>query len=167
MSSANLETLLAEREIVQVLRRYCRSMDRIDAALGYTVWHEGGLANYGPIFTGTGRGFIDWVCEFHRGLDKHHHQIGNALIDVQGDRAGSETYITVNLLFRKDGKQMLTTGFGRYLDRWSRRNGRWAIDERNYANDFSFTREVEAQIGWSARDLTDPSYAVLGALGAG
>ena len=91
---ADLETLLAKSEIENVLKRYCRSMDRIDAELGYTVWHEGGLADYGPIYEGTGRGFVDWVCDYHRTLDSTSHQIANILIDVRGKRATSETYVT-------------------------------------------------------------------------
>ncbi len=166
MSSQAIETLLAREAIQAVLHRYCRSMDRIDAELGYTVWHEDGLADYGPLFQGTGRGFIDWVCDYHRSLEAQSHQIANKMIDVEGDRAGSETYVTVALLFRENGRQKLTTGRGRYLDRWSRRNGIWAIDKRHYVHDFAFTQEVEVMMGWGSRDLTDPSYAVLGALGA-
>jgi hypothetical protein len=165
MPSWSLDTLAAQQEINQVLRRYCRSMDRIDAELGYSVWHEDGTADYGTIFRGTGRAFIDWVCDFHRRLEAQSHQIANTLIDVQDDRAASETYITVALLFRKEGTQLLTTGRGRYLDRWSRRQGRWAIDARTFVLDFAITQDVNAQMGSGARNSTDLSYALLGGLG--
>jgi SnoaL-like domain len=156
----------AELEISRVLKRYCRSMDRIDAPLGYTVWHEDGVADYGHLFQGTGRGFIDWVCDYHRTLDAQSHQIANTLIDVRGDRAVSESYVTVALLFTEDGQSRLTTGRGRYLDTWSCRGGRWAIDARYYVHDFSETRGVDARPGWGRRDEQDPSYALLGALGS-
>jgi hypothetical protein len=164
---SDLDALLAKSAIETVLKRYCRSMDRIDAELGYGVWHEGGVADYGPIFQGTGRGFIDWVCDFHRTLDATSHQIANILIDVQGDRATSETYITVSLLGTKDGQRTLTVGRGRYLDEWSRRDGRWAIDRRRYVTDFAISEEgVTAADGWGKRDSGDLSYALLGAIGA-
>jgi hypothetical protein len=166
MPAPDLATLQAEREIERVLKRYCRSMDRIDADLGYTVWHDDGAADYGPIFQGSGRGFIDWVCEYHRTLDAHSHQIANILIDVRGERAASETYVTVALLFRKDSRALLTTGKGRYLDTWSRRAGRWAVDARRYMHDFAITQEVDPMLGSGRRDRDDPSYAALGALGA-
>lgn len=166
MSFDLIRKLEAEREMHQVLRRYCRSMDRIDAPLGYTVWHEDGLADYGPLFQGTGRGFIDWVCEYHRPMEGQSHQIANTLISWNGERVSSETYITVALLHREEGQQVLTTGRGRYLDDWSHRDGRWAIDSRHYVHDFAFTQPVTAMMGWGARDLTDPSYTMLGALGA-
>jgi hypothetical protein len=154
----------AHRAITDVIHRYCRSMDRIDAELGYSVWHEDGVADYGPLFQGSGREFIDWVCDYHRGIESHLHQVGNITIDLAGDHAGSETYITVALLHRQDGAQMLTTGRGRYLDRWSRRAGRWAIDRRHYVLDFAITESVTAQMGWGARDKTDPSYQIINAV---
>ncbi len=167
MSSTDLETLIARQAISDVLMRYCRSMDRIDAELGYSVWHEDGLADYGSVFKGTGREFVDWVCMFHRTLVSHSHQIGNILIDVQGERACSETYVTVALLSpKKDEFQSMVTGRGRYLDRWSKRGGHWAIDNRQFILDFAITQDVHAQIGWSSRDTTDPSYEHLGASGA-
>jgi len=166
MNTAFLDRLEAEHEIHRVLLRYCRSMDRIDAPLGYTVWHDDGLADYGPLFKGTGRGFIDWVCDYHRTLDGQSHQIANTLIEVKGDRAASETYVTVALLFRKDDLRLLTTGRGRYLDDWSFRGGRWAIDRRFYVHDFAITQTVpEPMMGWGSRDPADPSYATLGAAG--
>ena len=165
MSSTDLTALAAHHEIDRVLKRYCRAMDRIDAALGYSVWHDDGLADYGPIFRGTGRAFVDWVCDFHRTLEGQSHQIANTLIELRGDRAGSETYVTAALLFRAAGRHRVTTSRGRYLDEWSCRGGLWAIDRRRFVLDFAFTEDVEAREGWGTRDAGDPSYALLGAAG--
>jgi hypothetical protein len=162
MSPNLLEVLEAEREIRRVLHCYCRSMDRIDAELGYSVWHEDGLVDYGPIFSGTGRAFIDWVCDYHRTLDAQFHQISNILIDVQNEHAGSETYVTSTHLFRQSGRQILRTIRGRYVDSWSRRSGRWAIDKRLYLHNFDFAQDVVAEMGWGSRDRTDPSNEILG-----
>jgi hypothetical protein len=56
---------------------------------------------------------------------------------------------------------------GRYLDRWSCRDGRWAIDERRYVDDFTNVHDVpdspmtdESATG-AARDRTDPSYQLF------
>lgn len=167
MMGTDSDVRQAREAITLVLQRYCRSMDRIDAALGYTVWHEGGTADYGSVFDGTGRDFVDWVCDFHRGLDATSHQIANILIDVRGDTAVSETYVTVGLLGTQEGKRVLTTGRGRYLDEWSHRESRWAIDRRRYIHDFAITQTVDVMDGWGRRDDgQDPSYALLGPTGA-
>ena len=51
----------------------------------------------------------------------------------------------------------------RYIDTWSKRDGRWAIDRRDCVVDFSAVSEVTA-LGHderSERDGSDPSYGVL------
>ena len=130
--------IAAKWDIAEVLYRYCRSMDRIDADLGYTVWHDDGTAHYSGLFQGTGREFIDWVCELHRPMVATSHQVTNMLIEVDGDAAVSEAYVTVRLRTRNsEGELTDIVGAGRYLDRWSCRDGRWAIDHRNYVSDVS------------------------------
>jgi hypothetical protein len=91
-------------KITAVMHRYCRAMDRIDAKLGYSVWHDDGTADYGPFFKGSGRDFIDWVCNFHRTLISQFHQVTNILIDVMGEHATSESYVTAALLFQNGHK---------------------------------------------------------------
>jgi hypothetical protein len=50
---------------------------------------------------------------------------------------------------------------GRYADRWSRRNGHWALDHRRYIEDFRSVQEIPSQpAGTGRRDRTDPSYEV-------
>lgn len=159
-----IEELAARQAITDQLYRYCRAMDRIDHELGYAVWHEGGAAEYGSLFQGTGRGFVDWVCETHRGLLSHAHELANVLIRVEGDRAVSEAYVNATLRFSQDDQLKQAEVHGRYLDTWSRRDGRWAIDRRVYVQDFDDVRDVTTALvgGWGKRDPQDPSYAVLG-----
>ena len=150
--------------IAQMLYLYCRAMDRMDLPLGYSIWHEDGTADYGEgIFHGTGRGFVDFAAKAHAGMVTHSHQVTAIIIDLDGDRAASESYVTAALRI-KDGDRLLeTTTRGRYLDRWSHRGGRWAIDRRIYVHDLDDTREVQPTSipPRSARDRSDPSYAVL------
>lgn len=155
--------------IADQIHHYCRAMDRIDPELGYAVWHEGGTADYGPMFSGTGRAFVDWVCETHGGMVAHAHRIANILIRLDGETAASEAYVHATLRFEQDGVLRQASVFGRYLDRWSKRDGRWAIDARVYVQDFDDIRDVGTQIvtPWGRRDRSDPSYAVLGGNGSG
>jgi hypothetical protein len=150
--------------ITQQIYNYCRAVDRLDDELGYSIWHGDGLADYGEaIFSGTGRGVIDFVIDSHRSLLGHSHQISNTIINLEGDRAASESYVTAVLRF-PDGEGVKQLNLcGRYLDRWSYRDGRWAIDKRIYVHDFDDLRHVEAILytGTSQRDPSDVSYAVL------
>lgn len=161
-------TAIAHRlAIMDAMYRYCRSMDRMDHELGYGVWHEDGTADYGPLFRGSGRDFVDWACEHHRPMIAHAHRVSNILIDLRGDTAGSESYVTVSLRLNAGGQLEEVTVHGRYLDRWSRRAGRWAIDHRVYVHDFDARHAISAIAleGWGRRDREDPSYAVLGPIG--
>jgi hypothetical protein len=53
------------------------------------------------------------------------------LVDVDGERATSESYITACV--RAGGTDVVVRG--RYSDTWSRRAGEWRIDDRRYRHD--------------------------------
>lgn len=126
----DLEILVAKQAITEQLHRYCHGLDRFDRALA-DIWHPGGTASYGGIFEGTGTGFLDWVWPVHETFEATSHQVTNILIDVQGTTATSETYVTVCLR----GADADIVDRGRYSDRWSFRDGRWAVDARRYTGD--------------------------------
>jgi hypothetical protein len=125
-----LEELVAKQAITEQLHRYCHGLDRFDRDQAM-IWHEDGLAEYEGIFSGTGAGFLDWVWPVHEGVERTSHQVTNILITVDGDRATSETYVTVCLRTAEAD----IVGRGRYSDTWSRREGRWGVDVRRYTDD--------------------------------
>ena len=162
------DDLADQLAIRDVLMRYCRSMDRMDRALGLSVWHEDGTANYADMYEGTGAGFMDWVFLAHEGMLRHSHQITNVLVEVDGDHAVSEAYVTVVLwsLPLETPNEIISRG--RYLDRWSKRDGRWAIDHREYVTDLMTVMPLPAGsldgvAMASRRDREDVSYRVFGA----
>jgi hypothetical protein len=148
--------------ITDQLYRYCRSVDRLDVPLGHRVFHPDSRADFG-IYKGTGRGWIDFICQEHRKFLHHSHQVTNIVIDVMGDRAGSESYVTATLRARDGEKLMQRQFWARYVDQWSRRDGNWAIDRRECVIDFASIAEVQAlgEHQRSRRDDGDPSYEVL------
>lgn len=160
-----LSQQLADRQaITDQIYRYCRSVDRLDAALGHMVFHEDAEADYGEHgYRGSGRGAIDWICAAHAYLLNHMHQVGNVLIELDGVRAGSEAYVTATLRMERDGKIMQIETHARYCDRWSKRGGRWAIDRRDVVIEFDAIREVTPMKlhARGSRDRNDPSYAAL------
>ncbi len=164
MTDLNLLQAVADRQaITELIYRYCRAMDRIDHKLGYSIWHDDGTADYGSHYQGSGRGFIDHVCKQHAQLQCHSHQMSNIIIELDGDRASSEAYVTANLRIERNGQLKQMTVLSRYVDTWSRRNGRWGIDKRIAIRDFDEIRDVTpmSQSSKGSRDRSDPSYAVL------
>jgi hypothetical protein len=111
----------------------------------------------------------------------HSHQVTNILIEVDGHRASSEAYVTGTLWNASEsGRLSYMVALGRYLDRWSCRDGVWAIDHRLFVYDVVLSpegdqtadggREVLGRLAarrdprrtLARRDRTDPSYQVLG-----
>lgn len=165
--------LLVKQEIRDAHSRYCRAMDRRDEALAASIWHEDGTADYGDIFKGTGAGFAAWVTETHGNFARHSHQITNVLVEVgpSGEEAASEAYVTVALWTPPDtmGSVTQVTSRGRYLDRWTRRDGRWGIAARQYVEDFTTGQQLSSDEVYPAgrdsrRDPDDPSYQLFSAL---
>lgn len=155
---------LAEKAAIRdVLSRYCRGLDRMDKAMAYAVFAPEATANYYGIYIGTGHGFIDWVWGAHATMATHSHQITNVLIEIDGDKAVSEAYVTVVLQQQREGGAVELQARGRYLDRWRKRDGRWLIVEREHIVDTQ-SEIALAAVGKSAesrRDATDPSFEFL------
>ncbi len=149
--------------ITDQIYRYCRSVDRLDMELGHGVFHPDSYADFGASYKGTGRGWIDFICVEHRKFLHHSHQVTNILIEIDGDRAGSEAYVTATLRLREGDRVFQREFWARYVDVWSRRDGHWAIDRRDCVIDFDSSREVTPlnENQRSQRDRSDPSYAVL------
>ena len=167
-----LETLLAKEEIRQQIYNYSRGLDRMDKVLALQVWHSDGTADYGGTVT-KGSEFVERAFKFHESFLSHTHHMIDTIIEVDGDKAVSETYANSSML--QDIDQQVSQGVvtrakgvsmslirGRYADRWSKRNGRWALDHRAYIEDFRTVQEFPTQtrIGRGKRDRTDPSYTV-------
>lgn len=149
--------------IMDKIYRYCRSVDRLDIAVGHACFHVDSTADFGDSYRGSGRGWIDYICERHRDFLHHSHQVTNMVIEIDGDRAGSESYVYATLR-RAEGDKVIQTEFwARYVDMWSKRAGDWAIDARECVIDFASTGEVTPlpTNGRARRDAADPSYAVL------
>ena len=158
-----MRELLEKQAIEELLFRYCRSVDRLDVPLGHSIWHDDAIADY-PDYQGPGKGVIDHICKQHLRLLHHSHQLSNILIELDGDRAGSETYATASLRLKQDGKTQHIGVWCRYIDKWSKRDGRWGIDHRKVIIDFDEIRETTPMqdYGVGRRDRSDPSYDTLG-----
>ena len=159
-----VKQLLDKQAIIEQIYHYCRGVDRMDLALTRACWHVNGTADYVGMFQGGADALLDWIWTVHAGMQAHSHQMTNILVELDGDRAVSETYSTVVLRTRGDAGQDIFVR-GRYLDRWSRRDGGWAIDHRIHMADHTTTLPVPdrapAEVA-GARDRSDPSYQLFG-----
>jgi hypothetical protein len=93
----------------------------------------------------------------------HQHQVTNIVIELDGDKASSESYVVLAMRTQRDGKHTRLMVWSRYIDQWSRRDGRWGIDHRYTIMDFDEMREVTpvAMHDRGRRDREDPSYKAI------
>lgn len=171
------EEVAARLAITDVLHRYCRAMDRMDRELALSCWHVGGTDEHAPLFVGTAEGFVDWVWQIHDLMLLTRHVLSNIQIEVDGDRAWSESYWDVLLRVRDERGMTDIMGGGRYLDYLECRDGLWAIVHRRSVHDWDRVDPVvrtmaeadavrpnnpDARLYPAMRDRRDPSYAFLG-----
>ena len=162
---SDVKELIAKQQIYQVLCEYCRGLDRMDKQMAHSVWHDDATVLYHNMFAGSANEFVQWVWGAHSNMQRHSHQIANSLIYVDGEKARSETYVTVELWRnpREGEKQQQIVCKGRYLDQWSKRDEKWAISYREFVLDMQSSRDLQnssfSEV--SKRDTSDPSYRVL------
>ena len=151
-------------KIEDVLRRYCRGVDRGDADLIRSAYHVDATDDHGT-FKGSGHDFADHLVAVTR--DRwlaSQHQLHQTNLAIDGSTAWVETYFTaIPRLPGKTSKSRLETFGGRYVDRFEGREGVWAIAHRRVVYDWSRVEEFAAEYPHAdfdvgTRDRTDPSY---------
>lgn len=170
MNSSDMERMVRELHDRQTIRdlvcTYCRAVDRFDRELLLSVYHPDAVDDHGMVVAGP-QEFADWVFAFHgRYQQRSQHIVTNHLCELDGDVAHAESYWMLAAV-NADGPP-LSLGGGRYLDRFERRNGRWAIAVRKCVLDWSGTPEsmplpqgafdAFLATGAPSRDRFDPSY---------
>jgi hypothetical protein len=123
-----VQTIVDRNEILDCLHNYSRGMDRQDRELVRSVYHDDAIDVHGSVALPVEE-FIDWAFAYHSTQLLHQHYVTNQTIELDGDAAHVETYYY--FLGRSADKDVpLTVAGGRYVDRFERRDGRWAIARR-------------------------------------
>lgn len=158
--------MLDERDIHEVLTRYCRGVDRCDTDLIASCYHEDAVDDHGT-WSAYGRDAAATIVERVRpGLDTAMHFLGNVRIEVESDAAFAESYILAYRSFQRAGRAYTRVRALRFVDRFTRRQGQWRIAERVVADDWNRVDEVveamrEAdQFRHGSKDRDDPVYAI-------
>ncbi|ADV80855.1 nuclear transport factor 2 family protein [Terriglobus saanensis] len=164
--------LAAKTEICEVLTRYIRAVDRVDEQSLSATFHTGAAIAQGG-YVMPAEQFIPIVVGLLRELESTHHQLSPPLIELRGDTAFVESYFTGFHRLGPNGwspfpdakpSEDIFIG-GRYIDRFERRDGLWAITDRQSPRDW-IRYETAADRGGMAdppnprsfRSKHDPAY---------
>lgn len=159
-----LQMQLDQRAIEQQLYRYCRAIDRGDDELLRQVYHPDAIDDHGAF-----RGNVeDVIAVILPALEQKYrcttHTLSNILIDVDGDRAISESCVLASHLFSIDGVECNWQFSGRYIDRFERRGGPWRIARRQTLCDWEYLVKPERAMlapgifPGGLRSREDPAY---------
>lgn len=165
MDDRQLQDLLDKQEIYEVIARYARGVDRFDREMILSCYHPDAFDDHGA-YQGTAEGHIDWSFEFLTPLKLSFHRVGNLLIDLQGDTAHSECYVSPYLAGDgKDRKGEHQYFILRFIDRFERRDGGpWLIAQRvlsfdwNRIDPVNDERQLSGEYIVGRRDKKDPAY---------
>ncbi|WP_375488100.1 nuclear transport factor 2 family protein [uncultured Mycobacterium sp.] len=162
---AYLKEAKDRQEIGDCLLRYTRGIDRADKELMQSAYHVDAIDEHG-VASGSPEEFCDWAIGYHTDNQRqHHHIITNTMLDLDGEVAHGETYC----MFWGDNRVgPPTLSFGRYIDRFEKRNGAWGIVRRVCINEQTTTLgetnfppefvAIMKSTGPSLRSLDDISY---------
>lgn len=160
-----LRVLSDRQEILDCSHRFCRGINRLDEDLLRSAFHPDAIDDHG-IFTGGVEGFVEWIRSLYGALASTQHYVTNQSVELDGDVAHAEQYWFVANVFR--GEPGVALRGGRYVDRFERRDGRWAIAARaciiewnTQGGDLPMDAAAKAMfdaVGASSRDRSDLSY---------
>ena len=132
--------LLDKEAIRDVIMRYSRAIDRVDAELLRSVYWPDGWDSH-SIFDGPAEEFIPWVVDTLNGMIATQHFIGNISIELEGDHAYTEVYFNAHHKVEdQEGSQRDSIAAGRYLDHFERRGTEWRIKHRRAIFDWDLNQ---------------------------
>ena len=132
MQDGALQLLLDEAACTRLLMAYGRAADWQDGeALEALFWPDAHI-DLG-FFKGSGANLPAFMMKNAALSERRFHLTANVHTQVDADMATSDSYaITHAVGADSNGGQVRQIFFGRYLDRFERRNGAWRISERIY-----------------------------------
>ena len=161
-----LQQLVDRQQIHDCILRYCSGVDRFDREMLLSVYHADAIDDHGA-FVGSAAEFVDWALAYRAKCQhSHKHYVLNHRCELDGNSAHTETY----WLFAASNRVGPATSLhgGRYLDRFEKRDDRWAIAARKCIIEWGGALAniaipddalaAYAATGVASRDTADPSY---------
>jgi len=191
-----LRALQDRQDIQHLLTRYARAIDRLDIELLKSLYHPDARDDHAS-FKGTAQEFAEHAIGFLRdAFVTTMHHVTHSHINVVGDEAAAESYYYA--YHRMEGDHAKVAGFfgktyadrcaadgtlddgheficgGRYVDRLSRRDGKWRIAKREITVEWKHFRPsthgdpesgIEAIAAPARRDREDIAYRFFAEIG--
>ena len=158
-----LQRLLDRQAIEDVLVRYSRAVDRADIDLLRGCYHDDATEDHGGVFEGPAKDYVDQIAGLLPRARFLNHLVTNVLVEFNApDVAQVEAHILTFARMKKDDEKFDTWTLARTVDRFEKRDDRWAIASRRLC--FEWNQEVPMNESWGRGLMVpDPKALVRGA----
>lgn len=160
-----VEELWARQQILDLMVRWCRAVDRCDEKIIAGLYWDNGTDDHGELFRGRGSDFARYaVVSQLKEYTGTNHFITNHLVEFdRNDRniAYGETYCVVSAR----SASLEWTAMARLLERFECRDDEWRIAHNQVVWDWRKCEPIKKLDGpdlqGGSRDRSDPSYILF------
>lgn len=134
---AEVRDLAARRDITDAVQRYMRGLDRLDAPLQRSAFHDDALVDCG-LMAGNADEFVTFAQDLLASMEATHHLLGQVRIELHdAGSASGECYFQAWHGTRDEvGNPRDLFISGRYIDEYACKNGEWRIAKRKLITDW-------------------------------
>ncbi len=149
IDEARLALMLARDELHQLVTAYCRAVDRADYEALRSLYHPDATDAHGSFSTGGVEQFIAQLQAAEPYVLVSQHNITTTNFVVEGDLKGGaeggmargEIYCLVFHTFAGPKHDIDVIIGGRYLDEYTKHDGRWKFSQRTIVADWSYQND--------------------------
>ncbi len=134
---AELRDLTARRDITDVVQRYMRGLDRLDAELQRSAFHDDAYVDCG-LMAGSADDFVSFAQDLLASMEGTQHLLGQVRIEMHDSTVASGECYFQAWHGSRDAAGAPRDLFisGRYIDEYACKNGEWKIAKRKLITDW-------------------------------
>ncbi|GFG94805.1 nuclear transport factor 2 family protein [Mycobacterium timonense] len=141
VDEARLELMLARDELHALVTSYCRAVDRADYAGLRELYHPDATDSHGSFSTGGVEQFIAQLQAAEPYVRVSQHNITTTNFVIEGRQARGEIYCLVFHTFAGPEHDVDVIIGGRYLDEYTKHDGRWKFGKRTIVADWAYRND--------------------------
>ncbi|OBG82849.1 DUF4440 domain-containing protein [Mycobacterium sp. E3298] len=141
VDEARLALMLARDELHALVTAYCRAVDRADYEALRDLYHPDATDSHGSFSAGGVEQFIAQLQASEPYVRVSQHNVTTTNFVVEGDTARGEVYCLVFHTFAGPERDVDVVIGGRYLDTYTRHEGRWKFGQRTIVADWSYQND--------------------------
>jgi ketosteroid isomerase-like protein len=141
VDEAKLALMLARDELHQLVTAYCRAVDRADYEALRSLYHPDATDSHGSFSTGGVEQFIGQLQAAEPYVLVSQHNITTTNFVIEGDTGRGEIYCLVFHTFAGPKNDIDVIIGGRYLDTYTKHDGRWKFIQRTIVADWAYQND--------------------------